>query len=171
MFFLAFLLHSRLFLWVCMCVVLFPLSFCFGYLNTPRTAVAGATTSWITLPRTAALEWFAPITNSWSRFWIWWILFFYWVGVFTLISSKSRDANSANLIKRSRSRFGGRCFQVWKITYAEKPSTYCDFYWEKSVGKAKVRFQFIKRNRKKIWFGKLTLLNYKDDYTPHGFLP
>lgn len=39
-----------------MCVVLFPLSFCFGYLNTPRTAVAGATTSWVALPRTAALE-------------------------------------------------------------------------------------------------------------------
>lgn len=50
------------FLWVCMCVVLFPLSFCFGYLNTPRTAVAGATTSWVALPRTAALEWFAPTT-------------------------------------------------------------------------------------------------------------
>lgn len=39
-----------------MCVVVFPLSFCFGYLNTPRTAVAGATTSWVALTRTAALE-------------------------------------------------------------------------------------------------------------------
>lgn len=56
MFFLAFLLHSRLFsvsVYVC---GYFPSFFLFWIFKHPATAVAGATTSWVALPRTAALE-------------------------------------------------------------------------------------------------------------------
>lgn len=71
------------------------------------------------------------------------------MGVFTLISSKSREANSANLIKRSRSRFGGRCFQVLKNLPTLKNLVLRFLLGEKVWEKLKYGFNSSKGTEKK----------------------
>lgn len=158
MFFLAFLLHSRFFV-ICECGS-FP-SVCSGYFNTPHGL-------WREPPVLALVM--RSSYYSWSPIRIGWILC--WVRVCCSSIWVWYLANRETKLKFDKAFFSiwwliGGAFKL-KNYYTEKPSiAIFVLLWRKCTGKAKVRFQLIEGNRKQL-VGK-PLLNYKDDYTPHGF--